>query len=58
MATGSPFKRDERLRLLAADVDAAVVQAHHLQISRADFLQLAESRFDAFANQRTRAVMP
>ena len=33
----------------------AVVQAHHLQIAKADFLKLAEDRFDAFQHQRTRA---
>jgi GntR family transcriptional regulator len=48
----SPYRKDVRLDLLTQDVDAAVVQAHHLQIGRADFLRLAEARFDAFAQQR------
>lgn len=51
----SPYRKDVRLELLRQDVDAAVVQAHHLQVSRADFLRLAESRFDAFAHQRVAA---
>jgi GntR family transcriptional regulator len=53
---GSPFRKDVRLKLLADDIDHAVVQAHHLQISRADFLRLAEERFDAFQQQRARAA--
>ncbi len=53
---GSPFRKDVRLKLLADDIDHAVVQAHHLQISRADFLRLAEDRFDAFQQQRARAA--
>ena len=32
-------------------IDDAVVQAHHLQIARAEFLRLAEDRFDAFEQQ-------
>ena len=52
----SPYRKDVRLELLRQDVDAAVVQAHHLQVSRADFLRLAESRFDAFEQQRDAAV--
>ena len=51
-AGGSPYRKDVRLDLLRQDVDAAVVQAHHLQVGRADFLRLAESRFDAFEHQR------
>ncbi|MGE0863719.1 MAG: GntR family transcriptional regulator [Vicinamibacterales bacterium] len=51
----SLFKKDARIRLLTEEVDQAVVQAHHLQISKGDFLKLAEDRFDAFAHKRTRA---
>ena len=50
--TSSPYKKEARLDLLAKDLDAAVVQAHHLQVGRPDFLRLAETRFDAFARQR------
>ena len=52
--TSSPFKKDVRLKLLAQEIDEAVVQAHHLQIAKQDFLRLAEERFDAFHDQRTR----
>lgn len=49
---GSPYRKDVRLELLREDIDTAVVQAHHLQVGRAEFLRLAEARFDAFANKR------
>lgn len=54
--TQSPFRKDVRLRLLTKEVDDAVVQAHHLQVQRADFLRLVEERFDAFHSRRTRAA--
>jgi len=52
----SPFKKDARIKLVAAEIDEAVVQAHHLQIARTDFLRLAEDRFDAFQDRRARAA--
>ena len=54
-ATSSPFKKDVRIKLLAQEIDDAVVQAHHLQIGKSEFLRLAEDRFDAFEQKRTRA---
>jgi GntR family transcriptional regulator len=54
-ATSSPFRKDVRLKLVAEEIDEAVVQAHHLQIAKPEFLRLAADRFDAFAQQRTRA---
>ena len=53
--TSSPFRKDARLKLLTEEVDQAVVQAHHLQVSKDDFLKLAADRFEAFAQKRTRA---
>ena len=55
-AQPSPFRKDVRVKLLTEDIDNAVVQAHHLQIDRAAFLRLAETRFDAFEQKRTRAA--
>ena len=57
-ATSSPFRKDARLKLLAQEMDEAVVQAHHLQIAKPDFLRLADDRFDAFAHKRARAEQP
>ena len=54
-ATGSLFKKDARLKLLSQEMDDAVVQAHHLQVAKPDFLKLAEDRFDSFHERRTRA---
>ena len=55
-AGGSPFRKDVRLRLVAERLDDAVVQAHHLQITKDEFLRLAEERFDAFEEKRARAA--
>jgi GntR family transcriptional regulator len=48
----SPLKKEARLRLLASDLDKAAVQAHHFQISRQDFLALAQERFDRLEERR------
>ena len=46
--TGTPLKKKACLTLLAEEVDQAVVQAHHLQVTRAEFLKLVEERLDSF----------
>ena len=51
----SPLRKEVRKTLLARALDEAVIQAHHLQVGRADFLDLAEERFDALTNTRARA---
>ena len=51
-ANNTPFKKGVRRQLLGDAIDDAVVQAHHLQIGKADFLQLAEERFDALERKR------
>ena len=55
-AAASPFRKDVRLKLLTTEIDQAVVQAHHLQVARAEFLELVEERFDAFDQKRTSAT--
>ena len=54
-AGNSPFRKSVRLELLTHEIDEAVAQAHHLMVGRAEFLELAEARFDAFEQQRARA---
>jgi len=54
LAGQTPFKKDVRRKLLAETIDHAVVHSHHLQIDKADFLALAEERFDTFEHKRTR----
>ena len=55
-AVNSPYKKEVRLDLLAQAIDDAVVQAHHLQITKPQFLRLAEERFDTFEHRRDRAA--
>ena len=45
----SPLKKDARRRLVVDRIDEAIVEAHHLQVSRAEFLDLVTERFDALA---------
>lgn len=52
----SPYRKEVRLELIAQAIDDAVVQAHHLQVAKPQFLRLAEERFDAFGQQRERAA--
>jgi len=54
----SPFKKEVRLKLLTDEIDAAVIQAHHLQVARKEFLQLAEERFDLLEEKRAAAANP
>ncbi len=44
----SPFRKDVRLKMLAEDIDAAIVQAHHLRVEEKDFLGLVRERLEVF----------
>src|SRR5271155_573735 len=44
----SPFSRQVRQKLLLAEIDEAVVMAHHLQVDREKFLALVRERLDFF----------
>ena len=44
----SPFKKAVRQKMLADDIDAAIVQAHHLQVNEKDFLDLVTQRMEFF----------
>jgi GntR family transcriptional regulator len=55
-AAGVPALRKEaRRRLLAETLEHAAVHAHHLQLGKADFLRVAEDRFDVLEDRRVRA---
>src|SRR5262245_29375006 len=54
-ANHSSLKKDIRRKLLSEKIDDAVVHAHHLQIDRTEFLQIAANRFDALQEKRDRA---
>jgi GntR family transcriptional regulator len=53
-ASTSPFRKEVRRKLLAETVNEAVIQAHHLQIGKAEFVRLAEERYDALEEKRAR----
>ena len=44
----TPFRKDVRLKMLAEEIDAAVVQAHHLRVEPKEFLDLVKERLEAF----------
>jgi GntR family transcriptional regulator len=44
----SPFTRTVRQKLLAKEIDQAVVTAHHLQVDRDAFLSLVNERLEYF----------
>ena len=46
--TNSPFSREVRHKLLTAEVDEAVVMAHHLQVDRDKLMELVRERLDHF----------
>ena len=49
----SPLRKQARHKLLIQDIDTAVIQAHHLQVPREEFLELVSERLDALeAKQR------
>jgi GntR family transcriptional regulator len=54
-ANNTPFRQEVRHRLLTADIDAAVIQAHNLQVSRDVFVKLVHQRLDHFEQQRAEA---
>ena len=47
----SPFTKQTRQKLLAQEIDQAIVAAHHLQIEDADFLGLVKDRLKHFARK-------
>src|SRR5437773_11927959 len=48
----SPLKKDVRRRLLIEEIDQAVVQAHHLQVPRPEFLDLVHKRLDVMEDKQ------
>jgi GntR family transcriptional regulator len=48
----SPLKKDVRRKLLIEDIDQAVVQAHHLQVPRKEFVELVNERLDVIEEKK------
>jgi GntR family transcriptional regulator len=44
----SPFRKDVRLKMVAEEIDAAIVQAHHLRVDEKQFLGLVRERLELF----------
>lgn len=47
----SPFTWEARKEMLTGDIDAAIVQAHHLQVGDDDFLKLTKDRLASFKSR-------
>jgi GntR family transcriptional regulator len=50
----SPLKKDVRRKLLTEELDLVLIQAHHLQVSPDEFIDLVRERFEAL-QQKQRA---
>jgi GntR family transcriptional regulator len=46
------LRKDVRRKLLTADIDAAIIQAHHLQVPKHEFLDLVAERLAALDEKR------
>jgi GntR family transcriptional regulator len=44
----SPFRKDVRLKMVAEEIDAAIVQAHHLRVEEGEFIDLVRERLEVF----------
>jgi GntR family transcriptional regulator len=52
----SPLKKAVREKMLAEEIDAAIVQAHHLQVGEKEFLDLVKERLQTFANRANKSL--
>jgi GntR family transcriptional regulator len=52
----SALRKQVREQWLTQEIDAAVVQSHHLQINKEDFLRLVKDRYEAFEEKRSSAA--
>ncbi|MGO8813752.1 MAG: GntR family transcriptional regulator [Terriglobia bacterium] len=48
----SALRKGVRRELLTGEIDRAIVQAHHLQVPRDEFLELIHQRLDALDDKR------
>jgi len=48
----SPLRKEVRRKLLIEEIDRAIVQAHHLQVLRDEFLELIHERMDVLDDKR------
>ena len=48
----SPLRKEVRRKMLIEEIDQAIVQAHHLQVPRDEFIELVHERMDALDDKR------
>jgi len=48
----SALRKEVRRKLLIVEIDGAIVQAHHLQVPRNEFLELIHERMDVLEDKR------
>jgi GntR family transcriptional regulator len=48
----SPLKKEVRRKLLTDEIDQVVVQAHHLQVPRDEFLAMVRERLDVIEKKK------
>ena len=48
----SGLRKEVRRKLLIEEIDRAIVQAHHLQVPREEFLELIDARLDVLDDKR------
>ncbi len=46
------MRKDVRRKLLIEEIDQAIVQSHHLQVSPEEFLKVVRERITAFEQRR------
>jgi len=51
-ANHSALRKEVRRKLLIVEIDQAIVQAHHLQVPRQEFLELVDERMDVLEDKR------
>src|SRR6266478_6780278 len=51
-ANHSALRKEVRRKLLIVEIDQAIVQAHHLQVPRQEFLELVDERMDVLDSKR------
>jgi GntR family transcriptional regulator len=45
------LRKEVRRKMLIEDIDQAIIQAHHLQVPRGEFLALVQERFEALEDR-------
>src|SRR5262245_24029981 len=48
----SPLRKEIRRKMLIEEIDQAIVQAHHLQVPREEFLKLLQERLTIYESRR------